>query len=57
MRADFDVVDTLWYIMGDESCGEVSSKSCVQFQRREQILIVGGSTPSPPIDPLDERRF
>ena len=27
ISTDFDVVNTLWYIMGDEGCGQVSLKS------------------------------
>ena len=39
----FNALNKHGYITGDESCGPVSSKLCVQFQRREKIPTLGGS--------------
>ena len=55
MSADFDAVNKLWYITGEECCVQVSSKSCVSFRKREQIIILG--VKSPPVDPFNERKF
>ena len=49
----FNAVNKLWYIMGDESCGQVSSKLCVCGFRQERQYIICGATP--PVEPL--RRF
>ena len=45
-----------WYITGDEGCGQVLSKLCVLFRRREQISILRGQNPSP-VDPFNEHKF
>ena len=52
----FNAMNKPWYITGDEGCGQVSSKLCVWFQKREQIHILG-ATPTPLQKPLDPDFF
>ena len=53
IEPDFDnLMNNLWYITGDEGCGEVSSELCVCFLRRKQIPILGGNPRGPPSGPI-----
>ena len=42
----FNVVNKLWYITGDEGCGQVSSKLCVSEKKAN---VLGSNLP---VDPL-----
>ena len=45
MSTDLDAVDTLWYVTGDEGCGEVSLKSCVVSEKRANTYFGGVKKP------------
>ena len=54
MSADFDSVNTLWYMTGDEGCG-CSHIVCVVSEKRANTYF--GVVKKPTVDPFNERRF